>query len=99
MDHRALMPIIVLSAISVDADAREAGADVCLQKHYTYRRYSNQLLVCITNVSTRLPRQQGSLKPDLEDEGGDKPGSSKAAEPLVLREWLCNLPFCCWDSR
>lgn len=32
MDHRVLMPIIVLSAASVDADAREAGADLCLQK-------------------------------------------------------------------
>jgi DNA-binding response OmpR family regulator len=42
MDHRALMPIIVLSAIPVEAHAREAGADVCLQNHYTYRRYSNQ---------------------------------------------------------
>ena len=32
IDHRAGMPIIVLSAIPMEADAREAGADVCLQK-------------------------------------------------------------------
>ena len=32
LSHRSRLPIIVLSATPVDADAREAGADVFLQK-------------------------------------------------------------------
>ncbi len=50
MDHRALMPIIMLSAIPVDADAREAGADVCLQKPL----HISRLLESIARVRSTL---------------------------------------------